>query len=139
MTGYAEHAANLAQAQAEINAGNAAPNPNVNQRLQGPVLVFQQLGIRVGVFCSHVVQDFELEYGKVAKTMVEKCEFPASDIPANVPNTVPPQPVQLIKGTRCTLQQFPGDPGIAMQLWAGGPLLGGQVYRFMLVDANYNG
>lgn len=85
-----------------------------------------------------MVQDFELiPGGKSVKNFIEKCEFPASDIPQFLPNTK--TPVQIKKGTMCTLRQNPSDPGLQMQLWAGGALAGGQVYRFMLVSANYKG
>lgn len=140
MNSFQEHAANLAAAQGEIAGGLAAANGNPvpNPRLLGPVLIFAQLAVTVPCSLSPMVQDFELiPGGKSVKNFVEKCEFPASDIPQFLPNTR--TPVQMKKGTACTLKQFPGDPGLQMVLWAGGYLAGGQVYRFMLVSSSYDG
>ena len=76
---------------------------------------------------TEIVTDFELEYGKSSTTFVERCEFLASDIGAAQP----------AKGVPCTLKPNPAARAMAMQLWRGGLQPGGEVYRFMLVDANY--
>lgn len=140
MNAFEEHSANLQAAQAELAAGYAQANGNPvpNPQLLGPVLVFAQFAVTVPISKSPTIQDFELiPGGKSVKNFVEKCEFASKLIPQFLPGTK--TPVQIKKGVLCLLKENPNDPGIPMQLWAGGSLAGGQVYRFMLVSANYNG
>jgi hypothetical protein len=144
---FQEHALNLATSQGEQAGGSVQPNgqPVVNPRLLGPTLTFPVIGtggagLVVGVSVSPLIYGFRLDFGRSTKQFVEKCEFPASDIPLNVPGTVPPVLAASVmkQGLLCILKQFPADPGIQMQLWTGGTLMGGLVYRFMLVNVGYS-
>jgi len=99
------------------------------ERTSGAVLQFDGM---VGVACSHspVIGDFDLGAGgKSSMTMVEVCEFLASDVGNKV----------LTKGDRCRLIVRPGSKPMRMQLWDGGLLPGGYIYRFRLVSENFKG
>jgi hypothetical protein len=91
-------------------------------------------GARLDIFnhdipCAHteVILDFELEAGKSPTTMIESLSF----LSANVKNSLPE------KGVACTLRMANGAPPLLLQLWHGGLMPGGLVYRFMAVDRNY--
>jgi hypothetical protein len=98
-------------------------------RTRGATIQFAA-GVLVPCTTSPLVRDFELAFGKSRTDFVEQCEFLASDAPAGV---------TLDKGMPVTLVMGTGVPGKAMQLWHGGLLPGGQLYRFMLVDAVWKG
>lgn len=112
---------------------------STSNRTQGATLTL----FNIVVPCTHseIRRDWMLEDGQSIKTFIENCEFLASDLPATVPATNPPQPMSyaLEKGVLCQLQQNPTLPQIPMRLWIGGLLPGGLVYRFMLVGADYLG
>jgi len=84
-------------------------------------------GQDIPVTHTEIVADFELEAGQSARTFVERAEFLAADIGASRP----------VKGVLCWLKPSPTAKPVPMQLWHGGLQAGGEVYRFMLVDANY--
>ena len=70
--------------------------------------------------------------GKSSTTTVERCEFRASLIPSAML-------CKIEKGLQCLLVVNPNIPPMAMQLWDGGLVEGGEIFRFMLVDANFRG
>jgi hypothetical protein len=86
-------------------------------------------GLIVPVTHTEIVTDFDLKWagGKSPKTFVERCEMIVTDMKNNVP----------AKGIFCVLQPNPKAPIFAMKLWHGGLQPGGEIYRFMLVDQNY--
>jgi len=82
--------------------------------------------------CTHseILTNFFLDAGKNSTTAIAQCEFLVADVP------VESQP-KIAKGVFCDLTPVPGGAVYHMQLWVGGLLPGGAVYRFMLVDKNY--
>lgn len=82
--------------------------------------------------CTHsaVLADFDLvPGGQSPATVIEGMEFRAAHLGASQTPR---------KGLPCSVRVNPTAAPLAMKLWSGGLLPGGQVYRFMLVDANYH-
>ena len=131
---YEVHAYLAAQAQAFLGG-----QPGNGNRMLGATLAL--FGIIVPCTHSEVRRNWILDDGKSIKTFVEYCEFIASDLPAAVPATNPPQPMAqaLEKGVFCQLKLNPNLPPLPMRLWIGGLQPGGLLYRFMLVGADYGG
>ena len=86
----------------------------------------------IGVTHTEIVTDFELMAGRSSKTMIERCEFLVADV-SMVFGLKQPQ-----KGNLVTLKVNPALPQLNLQLWHGGLQPGGEIYRFMLVDANFS-
>lgn len=79
--------------------------------------------------CSHskLEKDFDLVPGGVSpKTFIASLTFRVELTGKSIPK----------KGTLCTLKTV-DKQSVALQLWSGGPLPGGELYEFMAVDANY--
>ena len=105
-------------------------------RLQAGVITI----LNIDIPCTHSPSstDFNLVVGgQSPMSYVDQCEFLVSDVPQYVPQTAPQKQLVLRKGVKCILRQNPDDPGIRMQLWNGGVMPGGLIYRFTLVDENY--
>jgi hypothetical protein len=92
-------------------------------------------GARLSIFgqnipcaSTKIEKDFDLvPGGKSPLTVVKAITFRKSLLGANIP----------AKGVRCELFLTEEATGVRLQLWAGGPLPGDEVYQFMAVDANY--
>ena len=95
------------------------------------------LGVSFPCTIDRVRDNWVLNSGKSRLATVEQCEFLASDVPATIPNTT--KPLILDKGVFCQLKLNPKVPAMRFQLWDGGLMAGGLVYRFMLVDESYRG
>ena len=65
-------------------------------------------------------------------TMLERCEFRSSFFTAA-------QLPLIKKGFKCSLTIKAGLPPKSMQLWTGGLLAGGEIFRFELVSADFKG
>ena len=98
-------------------------------------LTFQTLvtGITVPVTHTEIRNGYSLiPGGRSPELMIERCEFRSVLIPDQ-------QNKYLIKGLECTLKPNPTSHVFKLQLWDGGLVPGGEIYRFMLVSANYKG
>ena len=95
-------------------------------------LTFTTLSPKLTVPVTHtmITGSFILSAGRSMETSVERCEFRASLIP-------PGARASMEKALPCTLTVCPGAVPVKMQLWDGGLVAGGGVYRFMLVDADF--
>lgn len=110
---------------------------------RGEIATLTILGSVIPCSISPVVFDFEIEDGISATTFVEQCEFLVSDGPTDPKN--PGNILLLKKGTPCVLTVSNNQSNPAktiqnynLQLWKGGLLAGGLIWRFMLVDLNEN-
>lgn len=118
MNPFEAHAQAVAQIQTVLGSGPL--------RTDGAVLRVQGRDVP----CTHspVVYDAELMPGGPSpRQMIEQCEFLAADVNG----------AALKKFTRCQLVVRKGTAPIRLQLWDGGLLPGGMMYRFRLVDENY--
>ena len=116
----------------ELSVGQATV-----EALDGATLTFtfaSQPG-QVVVPCVHgpILKNFDLGNGKSALTMISFCDFRACFFEGIADDSV------IVKGLQCTLLSTPGADPLYLQLWTGGLLPGGAVYKFVLVDANYKG
>ena len=119
---FVAHAGLVAQMQAFLGGGNP---------LAGATLIFPAFGNLV-VPCTHTVVTGGsnlIPGGQTDITMVEECEFRAEHMGDFTPRN----------NIRCDLRVAPDADPLAMQLWVGGLLPGGQTYRFSLVARNYHG
>ena len=66
--------------------------------------------------------------GKIPKLFIDQVEFIAADIGMAKPR----------KGVTCQLTVRSGTEPLKLQLWMGGLLPGGLLYRFKAVDENFN-
>ena len=124
LTPYQSHAAGVEDVEKALGLGD---------NLKYGSLTFPAFGLTVPVTHTEVNVNFEVQLAGLSfDTMVEKCEFRASLF------TVAQLPL-LKKALLCTLTVTTGGPQYGMQLWHGGPLAGGEIYRFMLVCDNYKG
>ena len=97
-------------------------------------LVFTSLTPPITVPVTHTMEDNDyeqLQAGRSVTRMYERCEFRVSLIPEN-------QRQYLKKGLPCSLYVNAGAPAKLLQLWAGGMMEGGEIYRFRLADVNYH-
>jgi hypothetical protein len=119
---YDAHTLGVAQIEKNLGSGNP---------LGMATLTFAALnGLTVPVTLTEVMGDWLLMGGQSSTTFVERCEFRSSYISvANFP--------YMKKGLLCSFRVSPTTPLFQMQLWNGGVLQGGELFRFMLVDANY--
>ncbi len=85
----------------------------------------------VPVTHTKIDASFIFAAGKSSDTTAEQFEFRAALIPDAMQCKVE-------KGLLCSLVIKPGAPPIRLQLWTGGLLPGGEIYRFMLVDQNFH-
>jgi len=122
---FSAHTALAAQHETFLGGGNPNGLATLTFINFNPQLV-------VPVTHTKIDADYVLEFGRSSTTAVERCEFRASLFSGT-------QSALLTKGLLCNLQVKPGQPVIRMQLWSGGLVEGGEIYRFMLVDANYKG
>jgi len=86
----------------------------------------------VPVTHTQIDVDWILSNGLSPITTIERCEFRSSLISANFV-------AQLVKGLSCFLVVKQGATPQFFQLWNGGLMEGGEIYRFRLVDGNYHG
>lgn len=95
-------------------------------------LTFTTLVPQVTVSVTHTKIDasFILSAGRSSDTTIERLEFRACLIPVA-------SQCKLIKGLKCSLVIKPGMKPIGLQLWDGGLLEGGEIYRFMMADENF--
>lgn len=95
-------------------------------------LTFTTLNPKLTVPVTHtmITGSYILAAGLSMETSVERCEFRSSLIPAAARRSMQ-------KGLPCTLTVAPGAHPVKLQLWDGGLVAGGGVYRFMLVDADF--
>ena len=122
-TPYQTHAAGVADVETAMGLGN---------NLAYATLDFPSLQL-TDVPCtqSRVKTNFQFSpFGQTCQTFVEKVEFRASLF-------TPAQQAQLRKGLKCTLSVSEGGVTYAMQLWEGGPMAGGVIYRFSLAAATF--
>ena len=93
-------------------------------------LKFTTLQNQPVVPCTHTKVDdsYILQNGRSPMATVEQCEFSAALLAANFSD--------IRKDRKCTLTVKSGVT-YKMQLWDGGPLEGGETFRFMLVDENF--
>ena len=132
MNAFDEHARNLEDYENEFLADKGVPAstlsfPTINQN---PPLV-------VTVTHTKVDSDFSLlsDLGGFSNTTaIERCEFRSSQVPRNLWD-------QLKKGLRVTFTMSvpQGNVTLNLQLWTGGLVEGGRVFRYMLVAASYKG
>lgn len=121
----------------QLAESEATNDPNA---LSVAVLLFPTLiiaGRAMSVPVTHTKFDGDAvlaaEGGGFSSTSaVERCEFRAALVPAIVMDKIK-------KGLRCDLIIRTGLPAKNMQLWTGGLLAGGEVFRFMLVNSSYKG
>ena len=121
LTPFQVHASLVAQAQQFLGGGAAG------QRGGGALLTL--FGAQFPCTHGEIIGGFSMgEGGKSDTTLIEQCEFLASDVPAGkVPR----------KGQFCTLT-LPAGQVFQLQLWSGGLQPGGLTWRFMLVSQSYN-
>ena len=80
---------------------------------------------------THIGNDFVLLIaGKSSQLLIERCEFRASLIPNVMKKYV-------VKGQQCTLLVNQKSDPISLQLFAGGLMPGGEIYRFQLASINF--
>jgi len=118
MNPFQAHAKAISQIQAILG--------ETSERTSGAVLLM----FKTKVPCSHspVMNDFDLGPGGPSpKLFIEQVEFLASDIGNAKPK----------KGVKCLLTIRPGTEPLRLQLWEGGLMPGGYLYRFKAVDENY--
>ena len=125
MNAFEEHAAHVAELEAEFGSGDALGMATLTLKFN------QAPAIRVPVTHTMLDIDWLLTSGRSPITFIERAEFRAELIDAKLAP-------QLQKELKCDLVIKPGTPVVALQLWNGGPLAGGEIYRFMLVDANFH-
>lgn len=120
MNAFEEHAVNAADYESMLDSGLARLTLNFARPQEIP--------------CTHTMVDVDwiLSGGKSPTTMVERCEF-RSDL---IPQALWPA-VQ--KGLLVSLVVRSNTPPVALQLWNGGLMQGGTIFRFMLVDASFRG
>src|SRR5258708_37908607 len=121
MNPYQEHAANMAEMQAILGGQNPG-----GDRTQGAVLTFDELQFSVPCTHSDIIEDWLLTSGKSPTSMILQCEFLVSDVPAQIPNSNPPIPLNLEKGIKCSLKPTPTDKSKKWRLWEGGKMSGAQ-------------
>jgi hypothetical protein len=87
-------------------------------------------GFNPKVPCAHtqLIKDFELvPGGRSVTSFIERCEFKAVDIGS----------FTVGKDVLVSITLKPGQKPYAMRIWSGGLMEGGEIYRFMLVAANW--
>jgi hypothetical protein len=91
-------------------------------------LIFAGFG-GLDIPCTHteIAGDFRLDNGLSMTTFVERCEFRVSKMNGAVPT----------KNVPVTLMVNSTTP-LALKLGSGGLMPGGEIYRFMLVDIDFN-
>lgn len=120
MNPFEAHAKAVSQLQTVLGAGPL--------RTDGAVLRVNGLNVP----CTHspVIDDFNLMAGGASpKLFIEQCEFLAADVGTT----------RIRKGLKCTLTVKKGAVPLELQIWSGGLLPGGLMYRVSLASANYNG
>jgi len=120
---YSAHTLGVQQVETILGSGNVLGMATVTFQLRP--------AITVPATHTEIVGNWVLSGGQSSTTMIERCEFRASFFKAA-------QIALIQKGLLCQLIIAPGMAPMNMQLWDGGLLAGGQIFRFMLVDASYN-
>jgi hypothetical protein len=124
---YASHTLAVKQVETVLGSGNVLGMATLtfSNAIFNPRLI-------VPITHTELVTDWVLQGGQSSATFIERCEFRASFIPvANFQ--------YIKKGLLCSLVINPNIPAFQMQLWHGGLIQGGEIFRFMLTDANYKG
>lgn len=116
----------------QLTAGQATV-----EDLDGAKLTFDTLKwpATVVVPCVHgpIIKNFMLMDGRSSETMIGFCDFRAALFEGIADDSV------IIKGLHCILRPTPRDLPMGLQLWDGGLLPGGAIYKFRLVDENFKG
>jgi hypothetical protein len=109
-----------------------------NRRLQANLNI---IGTIVPCTITPILANFEIEAGRSSLNFVEECEFLVADCPNDPQN--PNNKLNLQKAINVVLtvssdpKAFPMQ--LPMQLWLGGLLPGGLIWRFSLADQSYKG
>ena len=124
MSPFQEHAANTADYQAMLKGDDNSG---------GAEITFSTLPNPVTVDCTfeRIIDNWDQGSGQVPRLMIEGCKFLAADIPSTCIT-----PIR--KGLQCTLKPNPNANAVPCRLDIGGLEQGGLIYRFVLVDVNYD-
>jgi hypothetical protein len=126
MLPFSQHAALLEQYENFTGGGTPLALLLFNVFQNGPESPFT-----VPLTHTKIDASFILSAGRSSDTTIERVEFRASLVPCEwIPF--------MLKGTRCSLTIKPGADPVRFQLWDGGLVEGGEVYRFMLADENFH-